>query len=75
MNKVRLDVETLVVESFDTVPAEKAERGTVLGHARTDRFCQTSQICPISDDDPTCMISCGYVDSCPQLTCGSIVVV
>ena len=69
MSKLRLDVEKLVVESFE-VADEKRERGTVVGHLErltAQVGCPQSQICPISDDDPTCLRSCGWLESCPQI--------
>lgn len=73
MKKLHLDVEMLVVESFETIPAEKRERGTVAGNEATNfRQCE-SQFCPISDDDPTCQISCGQEVSCRYLVCPLVV--
>lgn len=67
MSKLRLDVENLVVESFE-VADEKSERGTVVAHGPSNKPGCQSNVCPISDDDPTCAISCGYVDtSCPYI--------
>lgn len=69
MKKIRLDVESLIVESF-AVAGEARERGTVVGNLEqlTARpGCVQSQICPISDDDPTCLRSCGWLESCPQI--------
>jgi len=72
MSKLRLDVENLVVESFDTASAGR-ERGTVQGHValtyqpgcyNDSRF---GGPCALSDDDPTCLISCGYARTmCPR---------
>ncbi len=75
MSKLRLDVENLTVESFDTATAEANGRGTVAGHGAvtgSPRLCAPSQPCALSDDDPTCAISCGYdVTMCPRDTaCG-----
>jgi hypothetical protein len=67
MSKLRLDVENLVVESFE-VADEDRERGTVVANAATNRPGCQSIACPISDDDPTCAISCGHIDtSCPYI--------
>jgi len=67
MSKLRLNVENLVVESFDTATAGARGRGTVEGHDATNRGCGGSMPCAISDDDPTCAISCGYVmTGCPR---------
>lgn len=66
MSKLRLEIENLVVESFE-VADEKQDRGTVVGNAATNRPACQSGACPISDDDPTCAISCGYAPTgCPR---------
>jgi hypothetical protein len=68
MSKLRLDIENLVVESFDTATVGARGRGTVNGHgAVTNRNCAPSMPCALSDDDPTCAISCGYaMTGCPR---------
>lgn len=70
MSKLCLDIENLVVESFDTATAGTGGRGTVQGHGAvtgSPRLCAPSQPCALSDDDPTCAISCGYaVTMCPR---------
>ncbi|HYH78713.1 MAG TPA: hypothetical protein VEX86_02930 [Longimicrobium sp.] len=72
MSKLRLDLDTLAVESFDTDSAGTQGRGTVRGHvAPTAQFgCYNDSRfggpCALSDDDPTCLISCGYEQTrCP----------
>ena len=66
MGKLRLDLDKLAVESFDTDSASEGG-GTVRGHVApaTDYFgCYNDSRfggpCALSDDDPTCLISCGY---------------
>jgi hypothetical protein len=73
MSKLRLDFDKLVVESFDTGAAGERGRGTVHGHAPATRYigCYNDSRfggpCALSDDDPTCMISCGYDwTACPH---------
>jgi hypothetical protein len=70
MSKLRLNIENLVVESFDTATAGTDGRGTVQGHGAftgNPRNCAPTQPCAMSDDDPTCAISCGYaVTGCPR---------
>ncbi|HEU0012185.1 MAG TPA: hypothetical protein VFQ45_00805 [Longimicrobium sp.] len=64
MQKVKLDLDALEVESFETAP-ESVERGTIYGHATlvcTDQFSCTT--CDIDDSN----VSWGYV-SCGA-TCG-----
>ena len=69
MRKLRLDLESLSVESFDAAPAERAARGTVHGNQirpfSKDPGCLPfSPNCALSDDDPTCQISCGQAGIC-----------
>ena len=62
MKKLRLDVEKLTVESFDTSKAEEA-RGTVAAHNDTRETCQgdTLETCPGDTlDGPTCMGDMGW---------------
>ena len=65
MRKLRLDVEELAVESFETLE-ERAERGTVLGHARTYAWEYSC------DENNTCaqMMTCGANASCAY-TCNN----
>ena len=51
MKKLRLDLDDLAVESFDTTQAQR-EKGTVFGEQCT---CQTACTCP---GCPTCYDSC-----------------
>lgn len=63
MRKLCLDLDKLVVESFDTDAAGNRGGGTVHGHASRQIGCNyESRLggCALSDDDPTCAISCGY---------------
>jgi hypothetical protein len=61
MRKLRLDLDQLTVDSFDTVTA-KSERGTVVGEQCT---CYTQ--CDTCPGCPTCNASCN--GTCDQ-TCG-----
>ncbi len=57
MRKLKLEVETLAVESFPTLPPEAAERGTVHGadnHTR-EIYCTKGD---------TCRTSCCQVGEC-----------
>ena len=66
MNKLRLDLEDLSVESFDTTPAARAENGTVFGQQCT---CYTQCTCP---GCPTCDASCnGTCDATCAGTCAA----
>ena len=69
MRKLRLDLEELVVESFDTADGEETKAGTVHGHGWTawqgcdisaGSYCATcgygGQVCP--QDTLTCFASC-----------------
>jgi hypothetical protein len=64
MHKLKLDLDQLTVDSFDTNPSESAPRGTVqaFGPTRIDPTCYvTCASCIMSCN--TCDLSCGY-------TCG-----
>lgn len=52
--KIRLDVEALGVESFETHPRGADLRGTV--HAHVSAGCQPTP--PVYDDDCTCNATC-----------------
>lgn len=54
MKKLRLNVEKLTVESFDTSEAEEA-RGTVAAHNDTRETCQGDTL-----EGPTCMGDPGW---------------
>ncbi|HEU0298009.1 MAG TPA: hypothetical protein VFR37_01115 [Longimicrobium sp.] len=60
MNKLRLHLEELAVESFDTAPAER-KKGTVFGEQCT---CQTVCTCP---GCPTCDYTCP--NTCDDASC------
>ena len=67
--KLRLDPETLAVESFDAVPEPTAERGTVRGRLGStfDQFlceCTYGGI-----DNGTCDVSCNGTCLAGQQTC------
>jgi hypothetical protein len=61
MNKIKLHLEGLAVESFDTTAAARAD-GTVYGEQCT---CYTACTCP---GCPTCDATCPY--SCDDWSCG-----
>ncbi|HEX6370712.1 MAG TPA: hypothetical protein VF006_17450 [Longimicrobium sp.] len=65
MKKLRLNLDQLAVDSFDTaVPEEK--KGTVFGEQCT---CQTICTCPgCPTCDNTCPNTCAY--SCDDMSCG-----
>jgi hypothetical protein len=60
MNKLKLHLDELSVESFDTTGTEKA-KGTVFGEQCT---CYTQCTCP---GCPTCDNTCNY--TCDDATC------
>ncbi|HEX6368395.1 MAG TPA: hypothetical protein VF006_05650 [Longimicrobium sp.] len=67
MKKMKLDLEDLSVDSFDTsAPLEK--RGTVFGEQCTCYTQCTCPGCPTCQNYNTCDASCN--GSCPQQTCG-----
>jgi hypothetical protein len=62
MKKLKLNVDTLVVESFRSTDAPEASRGTVQAHEPTFQLgCQNTA-------ELTCAFTCGRVESC-QLFC------
>lgn len=69
MRKLRLDPETLKVESFaSTVDPE--ERGTV--HAHTDLLCgEPSVFGSCTEGQVTCQETCGQAASCGYEPCGT----
>ena len=65
MNKLKLDLDDLAVESFATTPEPHREGGTVFGQQCT---CYTQCTCP---GCPTCDASCnGTCDASCNGTCG-----
>ena len=58
MRKLKLDLDQLTVDSFDTNPSDGTRRGTVEGF---------SHLCGPTHIDPTCFVSC---ESCND-TCGT----
>lgn len=63
--KLHLDLDALAVESFETAPAGAARRGTVAGNSVS---LSRNGACPglLSDNDPTCLRSCGWeLSECP----------
>lgn len=63
MNKLKLHLDDLAVESFDTVRMEKA-KGTVVGEQCT---CPGVNTCDFTCDDPTCANTCA--ETCDDNTC------
>ncbi|HEU0012348.1 MAG TPA: hypothetical protein VFQ45_01620 [Longimicrobium sp.] len=71
MKKMRLDLDTLSVESFDTVETP-AERGTVHGHIPPDtyaRYCSDGTTCVDSCFECTDYASC--LGTCNATECGT----
>lgn len=74
MNKIRLDLDALAVESFGTSDAGVDPRGTVQGHATeqphqsggkpTNCLCPPTHPCLISVNDVTCVVT-----ACNDVTC------
>lgn len=65
MRKIKLDIDALEVDSFETRPAE-GSRGTIRGHATQYGSCQGS--CVQSCGGPTCEPPC-QVEPTMYLTC------
>lgn len=65
MRKLRLDLDQLTVDTFDTSTAAK-EKGTVFGEQCT---CNTVCTCPgCPSCDATCPATCAY--TCDDWSCG-----
>jgi hypothetical protein len=67
MKKIRLDLDTLSIESFDTMVTPE-ERGTVQGHIPPDTYAR------YCSDGTTCYDSCDYCSgyvSCNASECGT----
>lgn len=73
MSKLRLDLDALQVESFDTRPGASRPRGTVQGHGRdTDLAACGDATFPVSCWDDSCAGSCASCDgSCVAGTCAA----
>ncbi|HEX8243810.1 MAG TPA: hypothetical protein VF541_09950, partial [Longimicrobium sp.] len=69
MHKIRLELETLSVESFDTAPSDR-EDGTVFGHATYQVGCSYGRTCLESACDGTCGTSPSDCGTC-QTDCGT----
>jgi hypothetical protein len=70
MKKIRLDLDSLSIESFDTTGAADA-RGTVAGHATYQAYCSYGLTCVDSCEgtcDGSCVSECG---TCGATGCGS----
>ncbi|MDB4947549.1 MAG: hypothetical protein JWM27_198 [Gemmatimonadetes bacterium] len=61
MHKLKLDLDQLSVESFDTNPPEGTQRGTVKGH---------SHVC-VSPFDTCAALSCNYTCGTCDPSCAS----
>ena len=63
MNKLKLSLEELSIESFDTTAPERKPEGTVFGE-QNPCTCPTACTCP---GCPTCYNTCAY--TCDDNTC------
>ena len=75
MKKVKLEMEELAVESFDTGAEGASGRGTVIGNVLyTDiRYCQSAQPC-YTDNEPECATNwygCN-TNQCSRFNCQTI---
>lgn len=66
--KLKLELESLVVESFDTGSDAGVKRGTVRGYAprtlATCQLCPQTSVCLLTVDDVTCVAT-----ACNNITC------
>jgi hypothetical protein len=81
MHKLRLSLDALQVESFETVRETVEGTGTVRGHAKATYGCTAGwdgcaqetveqHTCNPSDVNTDCGFSCVYM-SCDPMTCGT----
>ena len=75
MKKLKLEIENVQVESFDTTAAERQRKGTVLGHITaavscydTD-CCTPNATCPDSHYTGPCECATQEVTCRPQASC------
>lgn len=54
MRKIRLNLDTLAVESFQTTEGERAERGTIHGHDSSLGHCIIACSSPMDPDSLDC---------------------
>ena len=86
MQKIKLNLESLAVESFQTAAVEN-EQGTVLAHARTNGnncasaidacptgFCAPTQTCDTYDAQlcPSVVDACPSGRGCTEVNCGVV---
>lgn len=76
MKKLTLDLDALTIETFATVPAAGDEDGTVMAHARTDRFtcanCEPSELVADCSEPTINEWTCWDTCACPvsrDVTC------
>jgi len=71
MKKIRLDLDTLSVESFDTRAGGDAADGTVFGHIPPEtyaKYCSDGQTCEATGCFGTAATDCG---TCGASACGT----
>jgi hypothetical protein len=70
MNKLKLNLAELSVESFDTTRVEK-DKGTVFGEQCTCYTQCTCPGCPTCANYPSCNVTCGATcaNTCDDATC------
>ena len=64
MKKVKLDLDVLKVDSFETAARTEQKKGTVFGHATlvcTEQFTCTSCASDYSMQDNSCGATCGGI--------------
>lgn len=67
MEKLRLDLDDLRVESFETAVAKEGAQGTVFGQGVTDSCEDTDEYntCNCANDSAYLWASCGTTCQCP----------
>jgi hypothetical protein len=67
MNKLKLDLDQLTVESFDTDASGIARRGTVRAHSER---CGPTDVCAATRGELTCGDTCDYTCNTCGASCG-----
>lgn len=69
MNKMKLDLAELEVQSFETAASGDARLGTVNAQAKTAAGCEgTASICPVESDNDHCpSIGCTFFRPCDTI--------
>ena len=77
--RIKLNLEDLQVESFEPLPAQVANNGTIRGYESLDPTCQSNCQTACASECATCVQECDSegggcdsFDTCPEL-CATVV--